>query len=286
MEITRTVAEIRASRARLPERLGFVPTMGALHAGHLELVRRAKEENDAVAVSIFVNPTQFSSATDFQQYPRDDERDLALLAKAGVDLVFLPTADVLYPAGFGTSIDVGPVAVPFEGVARPGHFRGVATVVAVLLNLVQPAHAYFGEKDAQQLRVVRRLVADLQMPVEIVGVPTVRDVDGLALSSRNVLLTPEQRSAAVAIPQALDAVQRDWDAGERDAAQLQQRLVERLESEPALEIEYASLADSESLAELDGPIDGSALVLVAARLGAVRLIDNWLLTESPEQAAR
>jgi pantoate--beta-alanine ligase len=280
MQISRTVAEVRAVRSRLPQQLGLVPTMGALHAGHLELVRRARDENDAVAVSIFVNPTQFSSSADFQGYPRDDERDLGLLVEAGVDLVFMPTIDVIYPSGFATSVDVGPVAIPFEGAARPGHFKGVATVVAILLNSVRPQRAYFGEKDAQQLRVVRRLVADLQLPVEIVGVPTVRDDDGLALSSRNVLLTTEQRAVAVAVPQSLEAVQRCWDAGERDAAELRQRMVERLSAEPTLTIEYASLADPTTLVELDGAIEGAALVLVAVRLGSVRLIDNWLLTDA------
>jgi pantoate--beta-alanine ligase len=279
MKVSRTVVEVRTGRARLPEKLGFVPTMGALHAGHLELVRRARDENDAVVVSIFVNPTQFSSASDFERYPRDDERDLRLLEEAGVDLVFIPTTDMLYPDGFATSIDVGPIAVPFEGAARPGHFKGVATVVAILLNIVQPQRAYFGEKDAQQLRVVRRLVGDLQLPVEIVGVPTVRDADGLALSSRNALLTPEQRSAAVAVPQSLEAVERCWDAGERDATTLRQRLVERLTAEPTLTIEYASLADPATLVELDGAIEGSALVVVAVQLGSVRLIDNWMLTD-------
>jgi pantoate--beta-alanine ligase len=277
MQIVRTVAELRTARARLPDQLGFVPTMGALHAGHLELVRRAREENDAVAVSIFVNPTQFSSAADFQHYPRDDERDLALLAEAGVDLVFLPTADTLYPVGFGTTIDVGPVAVPFEGVARPGHFQGVATVVAMLFNAVRPARAYFGEKDAQQLLVVRRLVADLLMPIEIVAVPTVRDDDGLALSSRNALLTSEQHAAAIAIPRALEAVQRSWEAGERDAGRLRQRLVDTLASESTLTIEYANLVDPDSLVELDGSADRPLLVLVAVRLGTVRLIDNCSL---------
>ena len=279
MQIARTVADLRAARARLPEQLGFVPTIGALHAGHLELVRRAREENDAVGVSIFVNPTQFSSAADLQQYPRDDERDLALLAGSGVDLVFLPTTDTLYPAGFGTTIDVGPVAVPFEGVARPGHFQGVATVVAMLFNAVQPTRAYFGEKDAQQLQVVRRLVADLLMPIEIVGVPTVRDDDGLALSSRNALLRAEQRAAAIAIPRALGAVQRSWDAGERDAERLRHLLGETLMCEATVTIEYASLANPETLVELDGLVKGAALVLVAVSLGKVRLIDNCMLND-------
>ena len=279
MQIARTVADLRAARARLPEQLGFVPTIGALHAGHLELVRRAREENDAVGVSIFVNPTQFSSAADLQQYPRDDERDLALLAGSGVDLVFLPTTDTLYPAGFGTTIDVGPVAVSFEGVARPGHFQGVATVVAMLFNAVQPTRAYFGEKDAQQLQVVRRLVADLLMPIEIVGVPTVRDDDGLALSSRNALLRAEQRAAAIAIPRALGAVQRSWDAGERDAERLRHLLGETLMREATVTIEYASLANPETLVELDGLVKGAALVLVAVSLGKVRLIDNCMLND-------
>jgi pantoate--beta-alanine ligase len=286
MQIARTVAEVRAARARLPAQLGFVPTMGALHAGHLELVRCAREENDAVAVSIFVNPTQFSSAADLQQYPRDDERDLALLAESGVDLVFLPTTDALYPAGFGTTIDVGPVAVPFEGVARPGHFQGVATVVAMLFSAVQPARAYFGEKDAQQLRVVRRLVADLLMPIEIVGVPTVRDDDGLALSSRNALLSPEERSTAACIPRSLRAIQHAWDGGERDAAGLRRVLDAELLTQPDVTVEYATLVDPQTLAEQDGEIDGAVLVLIAVKIGGVRLIDNCYLSpsRSTEQA--
>ena len=277
MRICTTVAEVREARRALPDPLGLVPTMGALHDGHLALVRRARAENASVAVSIFVNPTQFTSADDFGRYPRDTQRDITLLANEGVDLVFLPRVEAVYPTGHSTSVDVGPIARAFEGAARPGHFTGVATVVTMLLNIVQPQTAYFGQKDAQQLAVVSRLVTDLALPVEIVPVPTVRDSDGVALSSRNVLLSPSARSAAAAIPQALADVRAAWESGQRDAAQLREVLHRRLGSEPAITIDYATLVDPASFAECDGTIDGDALVIVAVIAGGVRLIDNWLL---------
>lgn len=280
MRVCTTIADVRAVRAALPDQLGFVPTMGALHAGHMELVRLARAENSAVAASIFVNPTQFSSTDDFQRYPRDVDSDLAMLRASGVDLVFVPTTNALYPYGFATTIDVGPIAQPFEGVSRPGHFNGVATVVTILFNLIRPARAYFGQKDAQQLLVIRRLVADLQLPVNIVAVPTVRDSDGLALSSRNELLTRQERLAASAIPQALRAAQDAWDAGERDTTVLLGHLSNELLREPTMTIEYLSLADPETLSELHGTIAGPALVLIAVTVGGVRLIDNCLLPAS------
>jgi pantoate--beta-alanine ligase len=254
--------------------------MGALHAGHLELVRRARDENPAVAASIFVNPTQFTSPTDFQHYPRDLDRDLRLLEAAGVELAFVPSADTIYPNGFATSIDPGPIAVQFEGEARPGHFQGVATVVTILLNIVQPSRAYFGQKDVQQVLVVRRLIADLQLPVEIIAVPTVRDTDGLALSSRNVLLKPEDRIAARCIPHALQAVCKEWDGGERNPLALERRLRDELLAESGVTIGYARLVEPDSLSTFPGNIAGSALVLVAVQLGGIRLIDNCFLPDS------
>lgn len=282
MRICTTVADAREARRTVAGSLGLVPTMGALHDGHLALVRRARAENACVAVSIFVNPTQFTSADDFGRYPRDTERDITLLANEGVDLLFLPTVEDLYPAGHSTTVDVGPVARTFEGAARPGHFTGVATVVTMLLNIIQPQTAYFGQKDAQQLAVVSRLVTDLALPVEIVPVPTVRDTDGVALSSRNVLLSPSARSAAAAIPRALAAVRAAWASGERDAAQLRAVLRQRLHAEPKITIDYATLVDPESFTECDGSIHGDALVIVAVIADGVRLIDNWHLVDKAE----
>jgi pantoate--beta-alanine ligase len=279
MQVCASIAEVRAARAGLAEPVGFVPTMGALHAGHLALVRRARQENASVIASIFVNPLQFASASDTAHYPRTLDRDLELLESAGVDMLILPSAQELYPPSFSTTIDVGAVALPFEGATRPGHFQGVATVVTLLFNLAQPQRAYFGEKDAQQLRVVRRLVSDLLLPLEIVGVPTVRDHDGLALSSRNALLTPDERQRAAVIPRALTATCQTWQSGERDATALQRMLHDVLRSEPLLDIDYASLVDPDTLAEHQGRIRGPALVLLAVRLGAVRLIDNCLLAD-------
>lgn len=282
MRISTTVDEVRETRRALPDPLGLVPTMGALHDGHLALVRRARAENAAVAVSIFVNPTQFTSTDDFGNYPRDTERDITVLASEGVDLVVLPTVEQIYPAGHSTIVDVGPIARTFEGAARPGHFTGVATVVTMLLNIVQPQTAYFGQKDAQQLAVVRRLVADLALPVEIVPVPTVRDTDGVALSSRNVLLSPSARSAAAAIPQALADVRAAWDASERDAAQLREALRQRLRAEPQITIDYATLVAPASFIECDGIIHGDALVIVAVIADGIRLIDNLHLVDMIE----
>jgi pantoate--beta-alanine ligase len=278
MRVCTTVEDVREARASLTGTLGFVPTMGALHAGHLELVRRARAENQAVAASIFVNPAQFSSADDFRHYPRDLNLDLTLLEAAGVDLVFTPSADAIYPAGFATTINVGPLASTFEGAARPGHFQGVATIVTILFNVIQPAKAYFGQKDAQQLLVVRKFVNDLRLPVDIVAVPTVRDSDGLALSSRNALLTPDQRQLAVCVPRALRAVACAWDTGVREAATLRQRLHAELQVAPGVTVEYAALADAQTLTEPDGAITGPAIVLIAVRIGNVRLIDNCLLS--------
>lgn len=273
MKVTRTVAECRAARAALDACLGFVPTMGYLHEGHLALVRRARAECPSVAVSIFVNPTQFGPREDFARYPRDPERDLALLEKEGVDLVFMPEAAEMYPPGFDTWVEVGTITRRLEGRARPGHFRGVATVVCKLFNIVQPRRAYFGEKDAQQLRVVRKMVRDLDMPIEIVPVPTVREPDGLALSSRNVYLSPDERRQALALSAALRLAQELVAQGERRAAVLRARMRRRIRQEPDARIDYVSVADAETLEELT-VVDRPALVSLAVRIGATRLIDN------------
>ena len=257
-----------------PRPLGLVPTMGALHEGHLALVRRAREDNAAVAASIFVNPTQFGPQEDLSTYPRDMERDLALLDAEGVDLVYAPTPAEVYPPGFDTWIEPGTLAERLEGAARPGHFRGVATVVAKLFNVISPDRAYFGQKDGQQLAVIRQLVRDLDMGVEIVAVPTVRNADGLALSSRNAYLTPEQRAAAPVIYRALSEAERRRKQGETDAAGLRKAVRAVLESEPLLEgIDYVSVADAITLEELER-VEGPAMISTAVRMGKTRLIDN------------
>ena len=260
-----------------PRPLGLVPTMGALHEGHLALVRRARAENATVAVSIFVNPTQFGANEDLATYPRDMQRDLALLEAEGVDLVYAPAPEEVYPPGFDTWIEPGALGERLEGAARPGHFRGVATVVAKLFNVVRPNRAYFGQKDGQQLAVIRQMVRDLNMGIEIVAVPTVRDADGLALSSRNVYLTPEQQQAAPVIYRALSEAQRLWLEGETEAERLRGAVRDILKSEPLLEgIEYVSVADAGTLEELEH-VEGPAMVSTAVRLGQTRLIDNLLI---------
>jgi pantoate--beta-alanine ligase len=250
--------------------------MGYLHEGHLALVRRARAESRSVAVSIFVNPTQFGPREDFARYPRDPARDLALLEKEGVDLVFMPEAAEMYPPGFDTWVEVGTITRRLEGRARPGHFRGVATVVCKLFNIVQPRRAYFGEKDAQQLRVVGKMVRDLNLPVEIVPVPTVREADGLALSSRNVYLSPQERQEALALSAALRLAQELVARGERRAAVIRARMRRRIRQEPDARIDYVSVADAETLEELT-VVDRPALVSLAVRIGTTRLIDNVVI---------
>ena len=258
--------------------MGLVPTMGFLHEGHLSLVRQARQDNDAVVVSIFVNPRQFGPGEDFERYPRDSERDLTLLRGEAVDYAFLPSREEMYPPGAETSVDVGSIADPLEGTARPGHFRGVATVVLKLLNIVQPTRVYFGRKDAQQLAVIRKMVADLDLPVEVVAMPTVREPDGLAMSSRNAYLTPEQRQAAVILSQALSLAREMWTRGAREAEAFRTRLRELIEDEELARIDYVSVADPTSMQELER-IRGPALVSLAVRFGSTRLIDNLVLGE-------
>ncbi len=272
MKVLSTIAEFRAERAKLGA-LGFAPTMGFLHAGHLSLARRAKAECGAAAASLFVNPTQFGPNEDFALYPRDRERDLALLEAEGVDLVFAPEPAEMYPAGFDASIHIGGVTERLEGAMRPGHFDGVATVVAKLLNIVQPTQAYFGQKDAQQCVAVRKLVRDLNLPVEIVVSPTVREADGLAMSSRNAYLTPDQRAQAPQLYAALQAAEALFAGGVRDAETLRHAVRERLRS---MEPDYVSLADPDDLHELDQAAAGAILSL-AVRVGTTRLLDNIVL---------
>ena len=273
MNVLKTIAEVRAARASCVSELGLVPTMGFLHAGHLSLVERAREENATVCATIFVNPTQFAPNEDLARYPRDLPRDLALLEAAGCDLVFTPEPAEIYPQGFDTTISVGGVTQGQEGAVRPGHFAGVATVVAKLFNIVQPTRAYFGQKDAQQSVVIRKMVRDLNLPVEVVVAPTVREPDGLAMSSRNSYLTTEQRAQAPALYRALTAAKIAYEAGERDAEALRRAMRRDL---AGFTVDYVSVADAETLREL-GRIEGPALASLAARLGKTRLIDNLLL---------
>jgi pantoate--beta-alanine ligase len=276
VDVIETIAAVRQARAHFGQ-LGLVPTMGYLHAGHLSLVRQARAECGAVAVSIFVNPTQFGPGEDLARYPRDLARDLQLLKGESTDLVFLPSVAEMYPDGYGTSVDVRGVTEMLEGAARPGHFAGVATVVCKLLNIVQPTRAYFGQKDAQQTVVVRMMARDLNLPTEIVVCPTVREPDGLAMSSRNVYLTPEERRAAVALSRALGAAQARYLAGERGAEALRQAMRAVLDAEPLARVEYISAADPLTLRELEGTIEAGALLSLAVRFGKTRLIDNLVL---------
>jgi pantoate--beta-alanine ligase len=276
MIVISTVDELRRARHTLASPLGFVPTMGFLHAGHLGLVRVAREQNPSVAVSIFVNPTQFGPNEDFASYPRDLDRDLHLLAEAGVDLVFTPSVEEIYPPGFSTFVDVGPIAERLEGKSRPGHFRGVATVVARLFNLFQPQRAYFGQKDGQQCVVVKKLTTELGFPIDIVVVPTVREPDGLALSSRNVYLTPVERVAAHVLSASLRSARVAFQKGERSGEELRRLIQSQIEREPLAKLDYVSVADAMTLEEVDR-IEGPVMVSLAVRIGRARLIDNEIL---------
>ena len=253
--------------------IGLVPTMGALHAGHMSLVELARRENEVVVVSIFVNPLQFGPREDFARYPRDPAHDAAVLAGAEVDAVYMPAVDVMYPPGATTRVEVGPVAEPLEGAARPGHFEGVATVVTKLFAAAQPDRAYFGQKDAQQVGVIRRLTADLDLGVEIRVGPTVREPDGLALSSRNAYLAPDERRAAVSLSRGLRAATALYAAGERAPGRLREALAAPMAAEPAVVLEYAEVVDG---ATFRPP---GTLAVVAARVGGTRLIDNHDLTK-------
>jgi pantoate--beta-alanine ligase len=275
VQVVRSREELRSALDALPRPLGLVPTMGWLHAGHTSLIERARDECRAVAVSIFVNPRQFDDPADLERYPRGEARDLALCAEAGADVVWVPGVDDVYPPGFDTSVTVERLALPLEGAARPGHFAGVTTVVAILFGIVRPDRAYFGEKDGQQLRVIDRMARDLHL-TEVVRCPTVREPDGLALSSRNVHLAVEDRAAAPILRRALLAGRAAWADGERDAAVVRGRVDAALATEPRAAVEYVSCADDATLAEL-ARIDGPALLSLAVRFGTTRLIDNVLL---------
>jgi pantoate--beta-alanine ligase len=271
--VVRTRADLRAALDMAPRPVGLVPTMGWLHDGHRALMARARAENATTVVTIFVNPRQFGDPADLARYPRNETRDLDVCQAEGVDLVFAPTVDEVYPPGFDTTVSLGAVARPLEGAARPGHFEGVATVVAILFNLVGADRAYFGQKDAQQVAVIRRMAIDLAIPTEVIACPTIREPDGLAMSSRNVHLSPAERAAAPVLRQALLAAREAWVAGERAGNVLRERMHAQLAEEPLASVEYVSCADAATLAELDR-VDGRALLSLAVRFGSTRLIDN------------
>jgi pantoate--beta-alanine ligase len=273
MQVVRTRADLRAVLVAATRPIGLVPTMGWLHAGHVSLVDRARAESATVVVSIFVNPRQFGDVADFARYPRSEVRDLAMCEAAGVDVVFAPSVDEVFPPGFDTRVSVGAIAGPLEGAARPGHFDGVATVVAILFALVGAERAYFGLKDYQQVRVLSRMALDLALPTEVVPCETVREPDGLAMSSRNARLTPEGRAAAPVLRRALLAGAARVRAGERSGASVRDAMLAVLAAEPAATPDYVSVADPDSLAELDD-VAGRALLSLAALIDEVRLIDN------------
>jgi len=276
MKIAENINEMRQFRLKLTEPVGFVPTMGYLHEGHLALVKQARIENPSVVVSIFVNPTQFGPREDFEKYPRDHELDLSILEKEKVDVVFIPSVNEMYPEQFNSWVEVAKITERLEGATRPTHFRGVTTVVAKLFNIVQPTRAYFGQKDAQQLVVIKKMVADLNMNLEIVSIPTVRDPDGLAMSSRNIYLSSEQRQAATVLYKALTLAQQLWVQGERDAEQIRQEMVALIQKQPLADIDYVSIANAVTLDELD-TVSPPALVSLAVNIGKTRLIDNVVL---------
>ena len=279
-QVVRTRAALRDALAGAARPVGLVPTMGWLHDGHRALMRQATAADATTVVTIFVNPRQFNVADDFTKYPRNEARDLAICESEGVDLVFAPEPSEIYPPGFDTVVSVGAVARPLEGAARPGHFDGVATVVAILFDLVGADHAYFGQKDAQQVMVIRQMARDLAIATRVIACPTVREADGLALSSRNVHLSPAERAAAPVLHRALSSARACWESGERSADALRAVMTDELAREPLARPEYVSVADGTTLAELDH-VDGPALLSLAVRFGSTRLIDNEPLGDTP-----
>ena len=276
-----------ARRLRREEKrsIGLVPTMGALHEGHLSLIHEARAMCDVVVVSIFVNPTQFGPAEDFNSYPRDLTRDASLLAEYNVDYVFAPTVEEIYPTGFSTYVDVQGLTDHLEGAARPGHFRGVATVVSILLNAVKPDFAFFGQKDAQQAALIKKMVRDLAFGAEIVVLPIVREESGLALSSRNAYLTPDEKRAATVLHRALTRAAKAYDEGEHSAASLIEMVRSTIDSEPLGRIDYVAISDADTLEKMESVEDGPALLSLAVYFGKTRLIDNVMLGATEKQDA-
>lgn len=281
--ILRTRADLRGALREAERPLGLVTTMGWLHEGHQSLMRLARAADATTVVTIFVNPRQFHVADDYTKYPRNEARDLAICEFEGVDIVFAPDASEIYPPGFDTVVSIGAVSRPLEGAARPGHFDGVATVVAILFDLVGAEHAYYGQKDAQQIMVIRQMARDLAIPTEVIACPTVREEDGLALSSRNVHLSEDERAAAPVLRRALLSARAAWEKGERSAHVLREAMRTELTHEPLANVEYVSVADGATLIELD-EVDRPALLSLAVRFGTTRLIDNEPLGAVPASA--
>jgi pantoate--beta-alanine ligase len=276
MQVARSIAEMKKLRRECAGSVGLVPTMGFLHEGHLDLARQAKSENAVAVASIFVNPTQFGPSEDFKSYPRDLDRDLALLEKVSTDIVFIPPDKEMYPADYNTWVEVRGITAKLEGKSRPTHFQGVTTVCNKLFNIIEPDRAYFGQKDAQQAIVIQKMVCDLNMNLDIIVCPTVRESDGLAMSSRNTYLNKEERASAVVLYKSLCLAKDMYEKGERDAAVIRQAMDALISGEPAAKIDYISIADTATLDEVD-VIGGRVLVSLAVKLGRPRLIDNIIL---------
>ncbi len=276
MKVIKTVFEVKKERHNLKGTVGLFPTLGYLHEGHISLVRQSVQENDFTISSIFVNPTQFGPSEDFDSYPRDFERDLAMLEEEGVKFVFMPSTQEMYPEGYDTWVDIEKIASRLEGVSRPTHFRGVTTVVAKLFNILEPTRAYFGQKDAQQLAVIKKMVKELNMNLEVIACPTVRESDGLAMSSRNVYLKPNERKAATVLYQSLKLAEKLHTEGEKNAKKIRREMTALIQKQPAANIDYISIADNETLDEVD-EITRPVLVSLAVKIGKPRLIDNIVL---------
>ncbi|MFC1872427.1 pantoate--beta-alanine ligase [Chloroflexota bacterium] len=276
MKVVITIAEMKQALEGISHPLGFVPTMGFLHEGHISLVHQAAEENKTVAASIFVNPTQFGPSEDLKAYPRNTERDLKLLAEAGTGIVFMPDSAEIYPEGFDSWLNVGTLTSPLEGASRPTHFRGVTTVIAKLFNIVEPDNTYFGQKDAQQALVIQKMTKDLNMNLNVIILPTVREPDGLAMSSRNIYLNPAERGAATVLFRASKLAEQMHSRGEPDARKIRAAMTDLIKKEPLAQIDYVSVADAITLNELQ-KLNTPALVSMAVRIGKTRLIDNTVL---------
>jgi pantoate--beta-alanine ligase len=275
MKIADSIPLMKSLRKQISGSVGFVPTMGYLHQGHMSLVKQARSENDIVVVSIYVNPTQFGPSEDFEKYPRDAERDLALLEYEKTDIVFMPSNKEMYPEGYKSWVAVDTLTDPLEGSCRPGHFKGVTTIVAKLFNIVQPTKAYFGQKDAQQALVIKKMTIDLNMNLDVIVSSTIREPDGLAMSSRNIYLNPKERQAAIILYKALTKAQELWKKGEKNAGHIRHEMISMIQKEPLATIEYVSIADAETLAEIDD-INRPAVASMAVKFGKTRLIDNFI----------
>ena len=276
MEIIKTITQMKYTRSQLEEPVGFVPTMGYLHEGHLSLIRGAHKENVSVVTSIFVNPTQFGPHEDFKTYPRDTERDLSLLEEERCDVVFIPAVEEIYPNKFDSWIEVGEITKKLEGAHRKDHFRGVTTIVGMLFNIIQPTAAYFGQKDAQQAIVIKKMVSDLNMNLKVITLPTIRESDGLAMSSRNSYLNPEERSQAKVLFQALKLAQKHYLNNEKDSNRIRQEMTRLIRQQPLANIDYISIANNNTLEE-QSVIEPPTLISLAVRIGKTRLIDNVLI---------